>query len=92
MGDLLPLHRRRRKPGILKNAEKTHDGCNHGDQPEFLRHKQSGEHHDVCQIQEELRALRRRGDKPAGDRPLPEIRQQMTSFKMLFDGGCHRRQ
>ena len=92
MGNLPPLHRGRREPGILKNAEKTHDGCNHGDQPKFFRRKQSGEHHDICQIQQELGTLRRHSDKAAGDRPLPQIRQQMTSFKMLFDGGCRRRQ
>ena len=50
MGDLLPLHRGRRQPGSLKNAEKAHDGRNHRDQAEVLRHQQSGQYRDVRQI------------------------------------------
>lgn len=91
MGDLLSLHRGHRKAGILKNAEEAHDGRNHGEQSEVLRHEQSGEHHDVGKIQKELRALRHCGDQPAGDRALSEIRQQMIGRKVLFGGaGCRR--
>ena len=36
------------------------------------------------QIQEELRAVRRRSDQPAGDRALPEIRQKMVCCKVLL--------
>jgi len=84
MSDFLSLHRGHRKAGILKNAEEAHDGRNHGEQSEVLRHEQSGEHHDVGQIQEELRALRHCGDQPAGYRALPEIRQQMIGRSFGF--------
>ena len=62
---------------------RRHDDHNHGHQPEFLRREQSGEHHDVCQIQEGLRTVRRRCGHPAGDRALPEIRQKMIGCKVL---------
>ena len=84
MGDLLSLHRGRREPGILKDAEKTHDGRNHGDKPEVLRQEQPGERHDVCQIEEELDPLRGHSDQPAGDCALPEVRQQMLRRKVFF--------
>ena len=84
MGNLLPLHRGCRKPWILKNSEKIHDNRNHCDQPECLWCQQSGEHHDIGQVQEELYALRRRSDQPAGDGALPEIRQQMVCCKVLL--------
>ena len=50
MSDLLPLHRGCRKPGILKNAKKAHDGRNHCNQPEILWHEQPGDYHDVRQV------------------------------------------
>jgi len=55
----------------------------------MTRYEQPCQCHDVCQIQEELRALRRCSDKAAGDRALPEIREQMIGCKMLLRStGC----
>ena len=78
------MHRGCRKPCILEDNHVAHHSRHHRVEAEILGRERPREYHDRQEIKNKLNALRSDGDNPTGDRPAPDIAQQMISAKIFF--------